>query len=372
MQRVIVPFVVLWCVLLLGVAQGEVITIAGTIKSVDANKRTITVETGGEEKTLDVSSKAKISTDGKDGGLDALKAGQQVKLSYHDDLEIVLKIEGLTTPFHTSSHLELISVSKIWDRSPSNQFTDLCVYNDEFLCVFREGSDRMSMDGSIRVLASKDGEKWSPVSEIRLDGFDLRDAKICVTGDGNLMIYSGASKRSGQVLEKLNTVVSFSSDGRQWSKPAVVGEPDMWLWNPTWYDKKLYVVGYHAKEPWLTTLYLSANGKTFDAIVPELQSSNMPVEGALAFDGSGLGVCVLRRGAGTKTALLGIAKKPFQVWNWSDTNLEIASPDMATLPDGRILLAARLKEETTQTALLWIDPNSSQLTKVLTLPGSGD
>ena len=78
-------------------AHAEVITIEGTIKSVDTAKRTITVETEGEEKTLDVSSKAKISVEGKDAKLDALKSGQNVKLSYHDELEIVLKVVAETT-----------------------------------------------------------------------------------------------------------------------------------------------------------------------------------------------------------------------------------------------------------------------------------
>jgi hypothetical protein len=74
-------------------AQAEVVTIDGTIKSVDAQKRTITVESGSKTLTLDVSSKAKINVEGKDGGLDTLKPGQKVKLSYHKELEIVLKIE---------------------------------------------------------------------------------------------------------------------------------------------------------------------------------------------------------------------------------------------------------------------------------------
>jgi len=95
MQRVIFFSVVLWCVLLLGAAHAEVITIEGTVKSVDAAKRTITVETEGEEKTLDVSSKAKISVEENDTKLDSLKPDQKVKLSYHDELEIVLKIEGI-------------------------------------------------------------------------------------------------------------------------------------------------------------------------------------------------------------------------------------------------------------------------------------
>src|SRR5580698_6739863 len=74
-------------------AQAEVVTIDGTIKSVDPKKRTITVETGTKTLTLDVSSKAKISVDRKDGTQHPLNAGQKGKLAYHDKLEVVQKIE---------------------------------------------------------------------------------------------------------------------------------------------------------------------------------------------------------------------------------------------------------------------------------------
>jgi hypothetical protein len=70
----------------------DVVTIDGTVKAVDAKTRTITVETGSKTLTLDVSSKAKISVEGKEASLDTLKPGETVKLSYHDKLEVVLKI----------------------------------------------------------------------------------------------------------------------------------------------------------------------------------------------------------------------------------------------------------------------------------------
>jgi len=76
-------------------AHAEVITIEGTIKSVDAAKRTITVETSDGAKTLDISSKVKITFEGNDANLDSLKSDQKVKLSYHDELEIVVKIEAI-------------------------------------------------------------------------------------------------------------------------------------------------------------------------------------------------------------------------------------------------------------------------------------
>jgi hypothetical protein len=74
-------------------AHAEVVTIEGTIKSVDAKKRTITLQTESKTLTLDVSSNAKISVEESKAALDELKPGQQVNLSYHDKLEVVLKIE---------------------------------------------------------------------------------------------------------------------------------------------------------------------------------------------------------------------------------------------------------------------------------------
>src|SRR4051812_11854056 len=72
----------------------EVINLEGTIKSVDAKRRTITLDTGSKTLTLDVSSKAKVSVGGKDSNLDLLKGGQKVSVSYHDKLEVVLKVEA--------------------------------------------------------------------------------------------------------------------------------------------------------------------------------------------------------------------------------------------------------------------------------------
>jgi len=88
-------------------AHAEVITIEGAVKSVDAATRTITVDANGEEKTLDVSRKAKVSVSGKAAALGTLKSGQSVKLSYHDDLEIVLKIEATATSGSASESIAL-------------------------------------------------------------------------------------------------------------------------------------------------------------------------------------------------------------------------------------------------------------------------
>ncbi|QDT95247.1 hypothetical protein [Gimesia aquarii] len=96
--------IVLMVIFFLPVASGEtpaseqdpvkftVITVEATVKSVDAKARTITVQRKSKTTELDVSRKAKITLLDKDATLEALKAGQEITLTFHTDLEIVLKI----------------------------------------------------------------------------------------------------------------------------------------------------------------------------------------------------------------------------------------------------------------------------------------
>src|SRR4051794_4622318 len=82
----------------------------------------------------------------------------------------------------------LVSVQKLWDKSPHCAFTDLVYWKGQFVCAFREGRSHMASDGKIRVLTSPDGETWTPAAEIALAGFDLRDAGLSVTPDNRLML----------------------------------------------------------------------------------------------------------------------------------------------------------------------------------------
>lgn len=65
------------------VAQAEVVTIEGTIKSIDKIGKKITIERKGKEKELDLS---------KDVDTSSLKVGQKIDLKFHLDLEIVVSI----------------------------------------------------------------------------------------------------------------------------------------------------------------------------------------------------------------------------------------------------------------------------------------
>lgn len=76
-------FFVLLSFFVSGTAQAEVVTIEGTIKSIDKVGKKITIERKGKEKELDLS---------KDIDTSSLKVGQRIDLKFHLDLEIVVSI----------------------------------------------------------------------------------------------------------------------------------------------------------------------------------------------------------------------------------------------------------------------------------------
>jgi hypothetical protein len=99
-------------------AQAAIVEVEVTIKSVDAKSRGITVvyetKLGQKSIDLDVSRKAEITVNGKEGTLDSLGRGLNGKVSYDKDLAIVTKIEAKGTPVATKQP-ELVEVSELND-----------------------------------------------------------------------------------------------------------------------------------------------------------------------------------------------------------------------------------------------------------------
>src|SRR5215203_6115409 len=91
--------------------------------------------------------------------------------------------------------LSLISVSKIWDAAPHNAFTDLIWYDDQWLCAFREGKAHVSDDGTLRIISSKTTGNWKSWAHVEMEGVDLRDPKICLTPQGEVMLTTAGARR---------------------------------------------------------------------------------------------------------------------------------------------------------------------------------
>jgi hypothetical protein len=283
-----------------------------------------------------------------------------------------LMLNTLSTPAaQPESGTALVEVRKIWDQAPHNAFTDLVRYGGRWFCVFREGQAHVSPDGALRVITSPDGEKWVSAARLTSPIADLRDAKITITPDGQLML-SGAGALHPPAAFKHQSLAWFSKDGQNWGEPAKIGEPNLWLWRTTWHQEKAYGIGYDTAGERFIRLYSSTDGRKFDIVVPQLFGEGQPNETSIVFLPDHSALCLLRRDGKPNSGLLGQAKPPYTNWVWRDLGIRIGGPHMIRLPGGRIVAAARLYDGGARTSLLWLEPNAGKLTEFLRLPSGGD
>jgi hypothetical protein len=273
-----------------------------------------------------------------------------------------------------------VRVRKIWDAAPHNAFTDLARFHDEWFCVFREADAHIGGDGRIRVLVSKDGERWESAALLTEEGIDLRDPKLCLAPDDRLMLTLGGSVYRGtKKLQGRQPRVAFSKDGREWTTPQRVLAEGDWLWRVTWHDGVAYGTSYRTSPPegagtdpaeWALTLYCSSDGLAWKKIAP-LAVDGSPNETTLRFGGNGEMLALVRRETGDKQGWLGHSPPPYDDWQWRPIGRFIGGPNFLAAPDGTLFAAGRdLRPEGPRTALGRITAQGWEPT--ITLPSGGD
>ena len=283
-------------------------------------------------------------------------------------------------PASAPLEVEIVDVSKIWNKAPHNAFTDLIRWKGKFYCAFREGRGHVSTDGKIRVLESADANAWKSTALASLEGYDLRDAHLSVTPDGRLMLVGGAAPRKKDNQgAPTGTFVSFSKDGREWSKPEIAVEPGRWMWQVSWCEGKAYGVSYAAglRKPWLELL-VSSDGVKYHSHVAELFGEGYPTEVTLRFDDDGTCYALMRRdrsGNSASSAMLGVSRPDYKKWRWRDLGPEFngfGGPNFIKIPGGHWIAAGRMHQGGAHTALTYIDVAGGTMTKLAKLPSRGD
>jgi len=278
---------------------------------------------------------------------------------------------------------ETLRVQKIWDHAPHNAFTDLIRYGGRWFCAFREGESHVDEQASIRVLVSNDGDTWHSAALIGIAQRDLRDAKLCQTPDGRLMLNTCCVHREADKVLDVQTLAYFSVDGCEWGSPHKIGDNGYWLWRTDWHKGVAYSLGYKAGEGHHIRLFRSDDGIHFDVINECLLDEHGPSEYAFVFLEDDTCLCLLRRDdakhPGCDNALLGQAQPPYKNWQWQELDERIGGPDMLQLPDGRILAGVRkfkdncAKDWRAQwTELSWLDRDNARLMPCVKLPSGGD
>ncbi len=266
-----------------------------------------------------------------------------------------------------------MEVSMIWDRAPHNAFTDLIRFREQWYCAFREGDSHVSESGNLRVIRSLDGRHWTSAALMCWDGGDVRDAKLSITADGQLML-NGAVRLLQPLGENRHQSLTWlSRDGETWSGayacPSGLGT---WRWSATWHQGAGYSFGYSGKDS-RGTLYRTFDGIHWETIAQEVFPEGYANETSIAF-APDTAYCLLRRDprdGGPETAQLGSAKPPYVNWTWVDLGLRLGGPKMIRLEDGRLLAVVRLHEPA-RTTLCEVQPEPGHVTTLLDLPSGGD
>lgn len=273
----------------------------------------------------------------------------------------------------TPIQARIINSRMIWNQDQHSAFTDLIRWKDQFVCIFRFGKAHVSPDGALQLLVSSDGSNWQTLARITSPVADLRDPKLMVGLKGELLIYAaGAMHDKAQVTHR--NYVWSSNDGKKWSEPREVGEPDNWLWRVTNHDSGFYGWGYGTGKNRFIQLFKSSNGKNFEAATtPMLREKGYANESAMVMEGKHAW-CLLRRDGASplNTGLIGTAVEPFANWTWHDLGIRIGGPSMLRLPSGQFLATVRLYTPKVRTVLCQIDMEKFQLRELLTFPSGGD
>ncbi len=284
----------------------------------------------------------------------------------------------------------ILPATKIWDKAAHSAFTDLIRWQDKFYCAFREGSGHVpgtsGVDGTVRVLASDDGNTWKSVALLKLDKVDLRDPKLSVTPDGRLMIVMGGSYYDGRKLLKRIPKVAFMSAGStkvdgprpMTIDPRVAGPTD-WLWRVTWHKGVGYGVVYQpgTKNEWGTHLLKTTDGVNYE-LVSTLKVEGRPNETTVRFTPNGEMRLLMRREGGNTTGMWGSAKPPYTDWSWRKLDRRLGGPNMVRLPDGRWLIGTREypnqrpKGRTGTATVLLTMTDTGPPRRVAELPSGGD
>ncbi len=235
------------------------------------------------------------------------------------------------------------------------------------------------------MITSADGETWESAALVKSDQGDLRDAKLTITPQGQLMLAGAvALKQPNPVRHR--SLVWFSDDGRTWSEGKVVGDDNYWMWRVTFHDKVGYGIGYKTVAPRSSRLYKTIdNGQTFETLVPKLEPIGWAGEHDLSFSADGSVTCLLRRDPPPKAetegldapskaghAVVGNSKPPYTDWQWKDLGVRVGGPVLERLPDGRLLAVVRLHDKKVRTSLCWLDAEAGKLAEFFALPSGGD
>jgi hypothetical protein len=280
----------------------------------------------------------------------------------------------------TNLQKTVLSIERIWDRAAHNAFTDLTFFQNRWYCTFREGTGHIpGVNGSIRIIASDDGQNWYSLALISELGIDLRDPKLSITPDQRLMLNLEAAFYERTTAKKRESWVSFSDkEGRQFGPaqkitfPADIVTEHDWLWRVSWHEGVGYGVIYQAREEeWDLRLLRTTDGLTYE-LITTFAIEGKPSETTLRFTPDGDMLALVRKDGGDYLGMIGRSAPPYDRWQWEKLSARLGGPNFIQLPNGRLVCATRDYSGKEHTTVLAFMDTSGQFIPIVILPSNGD
>ncbi len=124
-------------------------------------------------------------------------------------------------------------VRKVYGDGKHNAFTALARWKDAYWLAFRTGPSAAYGEADLVVLRSRDAREWTEAFRVNALPDD-RDPQFLVT-PRQLFLYHSALK--GQ---DLTSFVTATQDGKTWSAPQSVYQPQFTFWKPVAHKGRFY------------------------------------------------------------------------------------------------------------------------------------
>lgn len=279
---------------------------------------------------------------------------------------------------------EQINSTKIWSQAKHNAFPDLHFAHGYYFVALREGSSHVdnNNDGLVRLIRSKDLETWESVQEYKMDGVDVREARLSTMPDGRILVSLAAGVwKDG--YEWLKSYVAYSDKkGNHFSAleetqiDTSIAQKLNWIWRLTWHKGVGYGILYsfpvnRNSEPWLAYLVSTKDGKRYEKI-SQIPIDGNPNESTIRFDKKGKMYVMMRREAGDQKGSLATSTYPYKEWSFNPLDWRLGGPNFLFVNDNELVMGSRLSTGEGNRTALFLTDLSGNVKNTIMLPSWGD
>lgn len=233
-------------------------------------------------------------------------------------------------------------------------FTDLNEYNDKLICAFSKRNSHHSHDGRIAIIQLIDEENeqrthwsWVQLAEIKLDFVDLRDPKLSVNSNGELiLIATGVYPKTGKNVKR-QSFKWKTNDGVIWEFLGKATDENLWLWSVNFSNDSNYGLSYSvgelaSRESRKIRLHRLLGNKFITEMIFNdqlLDETFLPSEASLEQINDNQLISIIRTDK-KNTTVVGRSNFPYNSWNFYEIPVNLHGP--ATIKhDDKIYIIAR-------------------------------